>query len=68
MAKKKKEVNYQQMPVDELTRNAEKTREDLFKARFRLASATLQNPMLIRNLRREIARLETFKKQRSQAS
>lgn len=68
MSKKKKEINYDQMPVEELVRQTEKTREDLFKARFHLASAALKNPMEIRVLRREIARLETFKNQRSKKS
>ena len=54
------------MPVEELDRQIEKNREDLFKARFRLASASLQNPMQIRAMRRDIARLQTFKNQRRQ--
>jgi len=62
MAKKKKETNYSEMPADELVRQADKAREDLFKLRFRAASAPLSNTMQIRTLRREIARLETFKR------
>jgi large subunit ribosomal protein L29 len=68
MAKKKNEVNYKDMPVAEVENQLHKTREDLFKARFRLASASLQNPMQIRVLRKEIARLETFKKQKGSAN
>lgn len=65
MAKKKeKEIPYRELNVEELSRRADKAKEDLFKLRFRAASAPLKNPMEIRTLRREIARLNTFIAQR----
>jgi large subunit ribosomal protein L29 len=65
MAKKKekKDKNYAQLSVEELTQQADKAREDLFRVRFKMASATTTNTMQVRALRREIARLETFKNQ-----
>lgn len=63
--KKEKDVKLSDMPVEELTRALEKTTEDLFKLRFRAASAPLKNPMQIQNLRREVARINTFINQKS---
>jgi large subunit ribosomal protein L29 len=59
-SKKEKEFNYQEVNVGELTNRLQKTKEDLFKTRFRAASAGLKNTMQVRTLRREIARLHTF--------
>ena len=68
MAKKKIEMNYGQLSVAELGQHADKAREELFKARFRMASSASSNTMQIRTLRREIARLQTYMNQRSQKS
>jgi large subunit ribosomal protein L29 len=46
----------------------EKSRDELFKLRFRAASAPLKNPMTIRVLKREIARINTFINQRRSVS
>ncbi len=59
MAKKEK-VNYREFNVEELSRRREKSQQDLFKLRFRAASAAIKNTMQIRKVRREIARLNTF--------
>jgi large subunit ribosomal protein L29 len=40
------------------------TREELFRLRFRSATQELENPSLIRKLRRDIARMETILRQR----
>ena len=60
MAKKKKEMNYKEMDVEELDRQLQKNQMDLFKLRFRSASAPIKNVMTIRSIRRDIARLHTF--------
>lgn len=61
MAKKeKKPFSYKDANVGELSSRLDKTQQDLFKARFRAASASLKNTMQVRQLRREIARLHTF--------
>lgn len=65
MAKKEKEFNYAQADVNELHARLEKTQAELFKTRFRVASAPVSNTMQIRKLRREVARLFTFINQRS---
>jgi large subunit ribosomal protein L29 len=41
--------------------------EELFRLRFRAATAELENPMLLRTLRRDVARLQTVLRQREGA-
>ena len=62
---KEKQFNYAQATVDELNTRLSKTQQELFKLRFRAASAPLTNTMQIRHLRREVARLNTFVNQKS---
>ncbi len=64
MAKKKEKIDYAQLPVDELKSRLVETREKIFQARFKNPSAALKNPMIIRALRRDIARISTFLNQR----
>lgn len=64
MAKKKEKVEYTELSVDELNRRLIETREKLFQARFKNASGALKNPISIRFLKREAARLSTFINQR----
>lgn len=65
MAKKEKEFDYKEVNVEELEKRLDKTQQDLFKIRFRAASAPLTNTMQIRKLRREIARIHTFINQKT---
>jgi large subunit ribosomal protein L29 len=67
MPKKEKPFSYQQATVDELNARLNKTTQDLFKVRFRAASAPVKNTMQIRTLRREVARLNTFINQKAAA-
>lgn len=46
--------------ADELRSALAKSREDYFKMRFRHQTAPLKNPLELRTLRRQIARLETM--------
>ena len=66
--KKKKEVNLGELAADELERELEKNQASLFKLRFRAASAGLNNVMEIRQLRRDIARINTFILQKRNAN
>jgi large subunit ribosomal protein L29 len=67
MAKKKKEeIHYSQLNVEELSKKLEQVNQNLFKLRFRAVSAPLKNPMEIRSLRREVARIKTYMSQRRQ--
>ena len=68
MAKKEKKFNYAEVNEQELQNRLEKAEADLFKLRFRSASAVLANPMQIRMARREIARINTFLNQRRKIS
>jgi large subunit ribosomal protein L29 len=64
MAKKNEKFDYHQVNVAELETRLDKTKQELFKVRFRAASAPVTNTMQIRKLRREVARLNTFINQR----
>jgi large subunit ribosomal protein L29 len=65
MAKKDKVFVYAQADTNELSARLDKSQQELFKLRFRSASAPLKDTMQIRKLRREVARLHTFINQRS---
>lgn len=49
---------------EELEKKEAELREDLFKLRMRAATSPVGNPMRIRELRREIARVLTVRRQR----
>lgn len=63
MAKEKK-FDYKQASEGELNQRLLKSREELFKLRFRAASAPVKNTMSIRKVRREVARINTYMNQR----
>ena len=48
-------------------RDGHSIQEELFKLRFRSATQALENPTLIRTLRRDMARLKTVQTERSSA-
>ncbi|HEX5725999.1 MAG TPA: 50S ribosomal protein L29 [Longimicrobiaceae bacterium] len=48
----------------ELAERIEQLEEERFRLRFRSATQQLENPMLLRNLRRDIARLKTVQGER----
>ena len=48
-----------EMTIEELQEKLRKEKEALFKLRFRAATGKLENPMKIRTIRREIARVIT---------
>lgn len=66
MAKEKaKAFDYKQASESELLDRLQKNQQELFKLRFRAASAPVKNTMQIRKARREIARIHTFMNQRT---
>jgi large subunit ribosomal protein L29 len=55
-----KSEKYRELTKEELERNVRDLREELFNLRFRVSSQKLDNPLKIRELRREIARILTI--------
>jgi large subunit ribosomal protein L29 len=53
--------------IDELNTRERELREQLFKLRFQRATGRMENPMKIREVRREIARIKTLMGERSRA-
>jgi large subunit ribosomal protein L29 len=53
--------------IDELNIRERELREQLFKLRFQRATGRMENPMKIRDVRREIARIKTLLNERSRA-
>ena len=51
----------------EIRERIEEIQEELFKLRFRSATQALENPTLLRTLRRDLARLKTVQTERSSA-
>ena len=50
---------------DELERRLQSFKEELFNLRFQLAMRQLDNPMRIREVRKDIARVKTVLRERS---
>ncbi len=48
----------------DIEQKIEETQEELFRLRFRSATQLLENPMLVRTLRRDIARMKTILRER----
>ncbi|MGH7466933.1 MAG: 50S ribosomal protein L29 [Longimicrobiales bacterium] len=53
---------------DELSQRITQAQEELFRLRFRSATQQLENPSLIRKLRRDVARIKTILRQRELTS
>ena len=53
--------------VEELNNRERDLAEQLFKLRFQKATGTVDNPMKIRQVKREIARIKTLLNERSRA-
>jgi large subunit ribosomal protein L29 len=56
------------LPEDELRARLDSSKEELFNLRFQLATGQLDNPMRIKDVRHEIARLMTVLTERALAS
>jgi len=53
-----------ELTQEEIDIEIERAREELFKLRFRAAYEELENPALIRELRRDVARMKTIRHER----
>ena len=53
-----------ELSQDEIEVEIERAKEELFKLRFRAAYEELENPALLRELRRDIARMKTIQHER----
>jgi large subunit ribosomal protein L29 len=49
----------------DIEQKIEEMQEELFRLRFRSATQMLENPMLVRTLRRDIARMKTILHERA---
>jgi large subunit ribosomal protein L29 len=54
-----KAAKIREMSADEIAKKVADMREELFKLRFQLATGQLENPVRMRVLRRELARMLT---------
>lgn len=52
------------LTVEEIQDRMAEAREELFRLRFRSATQQLENPSLIKSLRRDIARMSTILRER----
>ena len=55
-----KMVELREMTLTELQQKVDDSVEELFNLRFQKATNRLENPMMIRKVRRDIARLKTL--------
>ena len=53
-----------EMSVDELRKALDDSKDELFKLKFQLATGQLDNPMRIKEVKRDIARVKTIMRQR----
>ncbi len=49
------------LTIDEIDAEIEKTREELFRLRYRASYEQLENPALLKQLRRQVSRLLTIR-------
>lgn len=68
MASRKTLKTLRDKSVDELRARERDLREQLFKLRFQRATGRVENPMKMRQVRREIAQIETLLNERASAA
>ncbi|MEX0912138.1 MAG: 50S ribosomal protein L29 [Gemmatimonadota bacterium] len=61
-------VDIRELTTDEITARIEQLQEEMFRLRFRRATMELENPMLLRTIKRDIARLKTVLRERELSS
>jgi len=64
---KKLVTTLREKSVDELAARERDLREQLYKLRFQRATGRMENPMKMREVRREIARIQTLMGERARA-
>jgi large subunit ribosomal protein L29 len=55
-----KTADIRELTTDEILARIDGFQEEIFRLRFRSATQEIENPMLLRTLRRDIARLKTI--------
>jgi len=68
MASRKTLNTLRDKSVDELRSRERDLKEQLFKLRFQRATGRVENPMKMREVRREIAQIETLINQRNRST
>ena len=68
MASKKTITTLRDKSIDELRNRERDLREQLFKLRFQRATGRVENPMKMRQVRREIAQIQTLLNERERAA
>jgi large subunit ribosomal protein L29 len=63
-----KSADVRELTTDEISARIEQLQEELFRLRFRRATMELENPMLLRTIKRDIARLKTVLRERELTS
>ena len=63
-----KAADVRDMTTDEIRDQIAQKQEELFRLRFRGATQQLENPSLIKNLRRDVARMRTILREREMAN
>ncbi len=56
--------NFRDLSTNELVRKVDSLKEELFNLRFQMATGQLENPMRIKELRKDIARAKTILRER----
>ena len=59
-----KAKQFKELTTEELLNRQKELKEELFNLRFQMATGQLQNPVSIRETRRNIARVKTILRQR----
>jgi large subunit ribosomal protein L29 len=59
-----KTADIRELSLDEIRDQITQAQEELFRLRFRGATQELENPVLLKTLRRDIARLRTILRER----
>jgi len=57
-------VDIREMTDAEIHERIEESKEELFRLRYRSATQQLENPLLLRLLRRDVARMRTILRER----
>ena len=68
MASRKTLTTLRDKSVDELRARERDLKEQLFKLRFQRATGRVENPMKMREVRREIAQIETLLNERARTA
>jgi large subunit ribosomal protein L29 len=63
-----KTTEIRDLSVKELNEQIAQSKEELFRLRFRSATQELENPVLLKTLRRDIARLNTILREREKTN